>query len=128
WRLEKDTNSGLNNLFQRPRDDWVLHANVYRQDFPVVNLTSELSLTWNINRERDEIEIDDNGFPTRPALIGNLQARNYDAFYVGYNVDGHIGRLNLSGSAYGLFGSDRYNIFTGEGARVEGWFAASAPR
>jgi hypothetical protein len=84
WRLEKDTNSGLNNLFQRPRDDWVLHANVFRQDFPVVNLTSELSLTWNINRERDEIEIDDNGFPTRPALIGNLQARNYDAFYVGY--------------------------------------------
>ena len=101
WRLEKDTNSGLNNLFQRPRDDWILHANVFRQDFPIVSLTSQLSLTWNINRERDEIEIDDNGFPVRPALIGNLQARDYDVFYLGYSADGQIGRINLTASAYG---------------------------
>lgn len=127
WRLEKDTNSGLNNLFQRPRDDWVLHANVFRQDFPVVGLTSELSLTWNINRERDEVEVDDNGFPVRPALFGNLQARNYDAFYVGYNADGRIGRINLSGSAYALFGEDRNNVFTGEPARIRSFFAALEP-
>ena len=41
WRLEKDTNSGLNNLFQSPRDDWILHANLFRQDFPFVGLTSQ---------------------------------------------------------------------------------------
>jgi hypothetical protein len=127
WRLEKDTNSGLNNLFQRPRDDWVLHLNAFRQDFPIVNLTSELSFTWNINRERDEIEIDDNGFPTRPSLIGNLQARDYDAFYVGYTVDGHIGRLNIDGSFYHVFGQDRVSIFTDENARISGWFAAVEP-
>ncbi len=127
WRLEKDTNSGLNNIFQTPRSDWILHANVYRQDFPVVNVTSELSLTWNINRERDDIEVDDNGFPVRPALIGNLRTRNYDAFYIGYNADGHIGRLNLSGSAYAVFGSDRDNTFTGEEARIAGYFAALEP-
>jgi hypothetical protein len=127
WRLEKDTNSGLNNLFQTPRQDWVLHANVYRQDFPIINVTSELSLTWNINRERDDIEVDDNGFPVRPALIGNLQPRNYDAFYIGYNADGHIGRLNLTASAYALFGSDRANTFTGENARIEAYFAAIEP-
>jgi len=127
WRLEKDTNSGLNNILQTPRRDWVLHANVYRQDFPVVGLTSELSLTWNINRERDDIEVDDNGFPVRPALIGNLQNRNYDAFYIGYNADGRIGRMNISASAYGLFGSDRNNIFTGEPARIQGYFAAVEP-
>src|SRR4030095_3119126 len=23
WRLEKDTNSGLNNILQTPRDDWI---------------------------------------------------------------------------------------------------------
>ena len=128
WRLEKDTNSGLNNLFQRPRDDWVLHANLYRQDFPIINVTSELSLTWNINRERDDDpEIDDNGFPVRPAVIGNIQNRSYDAFYIGYNADGHIGRVNLSLSAYGLFGEDRNSNFTGEPARIEGWFAAVEP-
>jgi hypothetical protein len=127
WRLEKDTNSGLNNLFQTPRQDWVLHANVYRQDFPFVGLTSEASVTWNINRERDDIEVDDNGFPVRPALIGNLQARNYDAWYFGYNVDGRIGRMNLSGSAYALFGTDRNSIFTGEEAEIRAFFAAVEP-
>lgn len=127
WRLEKDTNSGLNNILQTPRRDWVFHANVYRQDFPVVGLTSELSLTWNVNRERNDIEVDDNGFPVRPALIGNLQNRNYDAFYIGYNADGRLGRMNISASAYGLFGSDRNNIFTGQPARIEGFFAAIEP-
>ncbi|HYC57465.1 MAG TPA: hypothetical protein VEL28_21215 [Candidatus Binatia bacterium] len=127
WRLEKDTNSGLNNITQRPRDDWILHANLYRQDFPIINLTSELSLTWNINRERGEIEVDDNGFPVRPALIGNLRSRSYDAFYIGYNADGHIGRMNLSASAYALFGSDRNSIFTGEPARIESYFVAVEP-
>ncbi len=127
WRLEKDTNSGFNNILQTPRLDWVLHANVYRQDFPIVGLTSELSLTWNINRERNDIEVDDNGFPVRPALIGNLQNRNYDAFYIGYNADGRIGRMNISASAYGLFGSDRNNIFTGQPARIQSFFAAVEP-
>jgi hypothetical protein len=34
WRLAKDTNSGLNAVLQRPRDDFLFIANVYRQDFP----------------------------------------------------------------------------------------------
>ena len=127
WRLEKDTNSGLNNLFQTPRDDWILHANLFRQDFPFVGLTSLVSLTYNMNRERGEIEVDDNGFPVRPALIGNLRARHYDVGYLGYSVDGRIGRVNLSASFYGLLGSDRRNIFTGENARVQGFFAAAEP-
>jgi hypothetical protein len=127
WRLEKDTNSGLNDLFQSPRDDWILHANLFRQDFPFVGLTSQASITWNINRERDEIEVDSNGFPVRPALFGNLRARNYDAFYLGYSVDGRIGRINLSASAYALLGSDRRNVFTGENARLQSFFVAAEP-
>ena len=45
WRLEKDTNSGLNNILQTPRHDWILHANLFRQDFPFVGLTSLASIT-----------------------------------------------------------------------------------
>src|SRR3546814_414845 len=41
WRLEKDTNSGLNSVVQRPRDDFVFVANVYRQDFLIPALTSQ---------------------------------------------------------------------------------------
>jgi len=127
WRLEKDTNSGLNDVTQRPRKDWVLHANLYRQDFPLIGLTSQVSLTWNANRERGDIKVDRNGFPVRPALIGNLRGRNYDIIYLGYNADGHINRLNLSASAYGAYGSDRNSIFTGRPAKVRSFFFAAEP-
>ena len=127
WRVNKDTNSGLNDLTRFPRDDFILHANVYRQDFPFVGLTSQASLTLNANRERGEVEVDDNGFPVRPALIGNLRSRNYDVLYVGYAADGRIGRMNLSAQAYGAFGSDRNNIFTGKKAQIRSYFFAAEP-
>lgn len=125
WRLEKDTNSGLNDLTQSPRRDWVLHANLYRQDFPFVGLTSEISATWNINREANRVQIDDNGFPVRPALIGNLQGRDYDAIYLGYGVDGRIGRINVTAMGYAALGSDRDNVFTGRKADIRAWFGAA---
>lgn len=127
WRLEKDTNSGLNDVTQTPRKDWVLHANVYRQDFPVPGFTSEASLTWNANREGGDLEVDKNGFPVRPALIGTLKGRDYDVVYLGYNGDGHFGRLNLMASAYGAFGWDRNSIFTGRSARIRSYFLAGEP-
>ncbi|MEA2999640.1 MAG: hypothetical protein QOK17_1473 [Sphingomonadales bacterium] len=127
WRLEKDTNSGLNSVLQGPRSDWILHANLYRQDFPVPGFTSQASLTWNANRERGDLEVDKNGFPVRPALIGNLRARNYDVAYLGLNGDGHFGRLNLTASAYGAFGWDRDNIFTGRTGHVRAFFLAAEP-
>jgi hypothetical protein len=127
WRVEKDTNSGLNNITAPLRNDWILHANVFRQDLPVVGLTSELSLTWNINREGDDIHVDDNGFPVRPALFGDLRGRDYDAIYLGYNADGRIGRVNLSASLSYVFGSENHNVFTGRGADIRGYFAAFEP-
>jgi hypothetical protein len=126
-RVEKDTNSGLNDLTQLPRQDWILHANLFRQDFPVVGLTSQVSVTYNMNREKGGLEIDDNGFPVRPALIGNLKARNYDVVYLGYGADGRIGRLNFSAQAYGAFGWDRDNIFTGRTAMIRSYFLAAEP-
>ncbi|MGS1018022.1 hypothetical protein [Allosphingosinicella humi] len=127
WRLEKDTNSGLNRVDRSPRDDFVVTANLYRQDFPFVGLTSQASLTWNANRERGEIEVDENGFPVRPALIGNLRARSYDVVYAGYSVDGRIGRINLMATAYGALGTDRNSIFTDRKADIRSFFFAAEP-
>ena len=124
-RLEKDTNSGLNNILATPRSDFVFFANIYRQDFPVVGLTSQASITYNMNRESDDIEIDDNGFPVRPALLGDLRGRDYDAVYLGYAVDGRVGRLNLTGQLYGVFGQDRNSIFTSRPANIGAYFAAA---
>jgi hypothetical protein len=125
WRLEKDTNSGLNSVVQSPRDDFVFVANAYRQDFLIPALTSQVTFVYNRNREGDEIEIDDNGFPVRPALLGDLRGRDYDVFYLGYNADGRIGRINITASAYTAFGTDRNNFFTGQKADVEAFFAAA---
>ncbi len=125
WRLEKDTNSGLNNLTQRPRDDLVFFANVYRQDFPVVGLTSQISATYNRNREADNIEVDSNGFPARPALLGDLRGRDYDVIYLGYAADGHVGRLNLTAQFYAALGEDRNSFFTSDPASIRAGFAAA---
>ncbi len=127
WRLEKDTNSGLNSVVQRPRDDWVFFANLYRQDFPIVGLTSQISATVNINREGNEVQIDDNGFPVRPALLGTLRGRDYDVAYLGYTVDGRIGRINLTAQAYAALGEDRDSFFTGKKAKIRSFFFAAEP-
>jgi hypothetical protein len=105
-RLEKDTNSGLNDLSRSLRDDDVYLFNVYRQDFPFVGYTSQLAFVHNRNRETDGDFIDHNGFLTRPAAIGLQQNRDYDVSYIGYNGDGHIGRWNLTLSAYYAFGDE----------------------
>lgn len=125
WRLEKDTNSGLNSVVQRPRDDFVFLANVYRQDFLLPGLTSQITAVYNMNREKNDVEIDDNGFPVRPALLGDLRGREYDVVYLGYNADGRIGRINLTASLYGAMGEDRNNFFTSKKAEIRAFFAAA---
>lgn len=125
WRLEKDTNSGLNSVVQSPRDDFVFLANLYRQDFLIPGLTSQVTIIYNMNREKGDAEIDDNGFPVRPALLGTLRGRAYDVVYLGYNADGRIGRLNLTASVYGALGQDRDSFFTGRKADIRAFFGAA---
>ena len=82
-------------------------------------------MVYNRNREAGDIEIDDNGFPVRPALLGNLRGRDYDVFYLGYNADGRIGRLNLTASAYAALGKDKNSFFTGKSADIRAFFGAA---
>ena len=125
WRLEKDTNSGLNDITQSPRNDFIFTANLYRQDFPFVGLTSQLSVTYNRNREKNDIQIDHNGFPVRPALLGDLRGREYDVTYLGYSADGRIGRINLTASFYAALGEDRNSFFTSKPAKIRAGFGAA---
>jgi hypothetical protein len=124
WRIEKDTNSGLNDITAPLRRDWIFTGNLYRQDFPVVGLTSQVSVTYNRNRET-EYYSDKNGFPVRPALLGDLRPRQYDVVYLGYAMDGHVGRMNLTAQFYGALGEDRNNFLTSRPAKVRSWFAAA---
>ncbi|MGX7926828.1 hypothetical protein ACWPMX_09700 [Tsuneonella sp. HG094] len=125
WRVNKDTNSGLNDLTTAPRDDFLFVGNLYRQDFLIPALTSQVTVAYNMNREGDEFAEDKNGFPARPALLGDIRPRNYDVVYVGYNADGRVGRVNLTASAYGAFGEDRYSFFTSKTAVIRAFFGAA---
>jgi hypothetical protein len=123
-RLEKDTNSGLNDVSADLRDDDVFLFNVYRQDFPVFGFTSQLALVHNRNSETGERFIDDNGFLNRPAAIGLQAARDYEVTYLGYNGDGHFGRWNLTASAYYAFGSESRATFADLESDISAAFAA----
>jgi hypothetical protein len=63
----------------------------------------------------------------RPALLGDLRGRNYDAVYLGYGADGHIGKLNLTAQAYAVLGRDRNSFFTSKAANIRSFFFAAEP-
>jgi hypothetical protein len=129
-RLEKDTNSGLNDVGQSVRDDGVVVASVFHQDLPVEGFTSQIVYLRNDNREGGEFHYDNNGFLVRPAQIGDNRGYNYGVNYLGYNGDGHFGRVNLTVSGYWEFGHLSHNQFAGpqnNGAHINGFFAAAEP-
>jgi hypothetical protein len=123
--LEKDTNSGLNDLAQPLRHDDVLVVNVYRQDLPVEGFTSQATVLYNRDREAGEVHYDSNGFISRPEALGIETGRDYDIVYFGYNGDGHFGRYNLTTSAYYATGRERPGTFVDINTRVSAWFAAA---
>ncbi|MEE4251637.1 MAG: hypothetical protein V2I38_13680, partial [Alcanivoracaceae bacterium] len=122
-RLEKDTNSGLNDVGVQLRNDDVFVANLYWQDFLKKGFISQLTLLHNRNRE-DEFFYDNNGFIARPASLGREVPRNYDVTYVGYNGDGHLGRLNLSASLYAAAGTNEPGVMNDQRTDVRATFAA----
>jgi hypothetical protein len=129
-RIEKDTNSGLNDITENSfsdaiRDDDVILFNVYRQDFPWPGFTSQAVLVHNRNDETDQVFVDDNGFLTRPSALGIQRNREYEVTYAGINGDGHIGRWNLSLSAYYAFGKETPATFTDLESDISAAFTAA---
>ena len=123
-RLEKDTNSGLNDINQSFRRDYVLAANLYRQDFPVVGHTTQVTVIHNINREAGRDYYDNNGFLVRPAVLGDVRPHNYRVTYLGLNGDGHFGRYNLTSSFYAALGRDERNPLAQRPQSIRAGFAA----
>jgi len=122
-RLEKDLNSGLNDVTRGPRKDDILLFNLYRQDLPWTGFTSQGIILYN--RNRDTKFYDSNGFLERPAAIGLEQLREYDVAYLGYNGDGHVGRLNLTVSAYGAIGHQNRGVFANTSQQIRAGFLAA---
>jgi hypothetical protein len=122
-RMEKDTNSGLNDIGVQLRNDDVFVANLYWQDFLKKGFISQLTFLHNRNRE-DDFFYDNNGFIARPASLGREVPRNYDISYLGYNGDGHLGRLNLTASLYAAAGTNEPGVMNDQRTAVRATFAA----
>jgi hypothetical protein len=124
-RLEKDTNSGLNDVTQRLRGDDVYVANLYRQDWPVPGFTAQGIVLHNRNREGNRGQFyDENGFLQRPAIFGTGRPHNYNVTYLGLNGDGHFGRWNVTASGYYATGSDDRGMFSGVRESIGAYFGA----
>jgi len=124
-RLEKDTNSGLNDITRTPRHDDVFVGNLYRQDFMVPGFTVQGTVVYNRNHETAQQFLDDNGFQVRPAIMGDARPRSYDVVYLGANGDGHFGRWNTTASLYWAIGHDDHNQISQRSANINAFFAAA---
>jgi hypothetical protein len=110
-RLEKETNSGLNRF--ELRDQQVAVANLYRQDFPVLGLTSQASVHYL--RDEPSFQFDRNGFLVRPDPAGSFTPHEVEAVYLGLAAFGHLGRVNVDGAVYYVTGEDSLNPIAGPG-------------
>ncbi len=125
--LEKNTNSDLNSMALRNQQ--LILANVYRQDFLVPGYTAQFSVHYNIDQAT--IHYDDNGFLVRPSPIGGVvsdgmvRAHAIHAVYLGWTGDGHIGRLNITNAFYQVLGNDSYNPIANRPVTINAQFAAA---
>jgi hypothetical protein len=127
--LEKNTNSEL-NTFDR-RNQQVMIANVYRQDFLKKGYTTEFLVAYN--KDDGDLHYDDNGFLVRPAPVGkvigqgtgtNIFTHEIHAGYLGWLGNGHFGRTNITHAFYQAFGSDSLNPIAGRPVTINAQFAA----
>ncbi len=112
--LEKDTFSNLNKFSYR--DQEVIIANFYWQDFYFPGYTAQWSL--HFNNDHGGRHFDRNGFITRPTPIGTVTDHNVRVGYLGWTGDGHIGWLNLTHAFYWALGEDQFNGLAGRRVNV----------
>jgi hypothetical protein len=117
---EKDTNSELNTFDDR--DQYVLVANLYRQDFLWHGYTAQVS--FHGNWDDGGLHYDRNGNVVRPEPLGSLQEHSVNAYYLGWTGDGHIGPFNISHAFYQVFGRDDYNGLAGQAVDISAQMGA----
>lgn len=108
-RLDKDTNSGLNEVFDS-RHEEVIIANLFRQDALFLGHTIQGSIVYRSDTAGEEgLDYDNNGFLVRPAPIGDEFSKNVYSTYFGFTADGHIERINTTTAIYYVTGSESHN-------------------
>lgn len=126
--LEKNTNSDLNSFALRQQQ--VVLANIYLQDFFFPGYTAEFVGAWN--KDDPSVHYDDNGFLVRPEPIGSVVNQGTGLIphgirvgYFGWLGSGHIKRLNLTHAFYEAAGEDTFNPIAGRRVTVNAQMAAA---
>lgn len=119
-QLEKDTNSGLNTFTDRDQD--IVIANVFRQDFIFPGYTA--SASYHYNNDAPSLRFDKNGFLVRPDPAGVARPHRVEAHYLGWAGDGHIDRYNISHAFYWVLGRDSRNPIAGQPTSISAQLAA----
>ena len=102
-----------------PANDIVM-ANLYVQDLGWPGLNSEGVLIYDRSRAPGTRVTVNNGQATFTSGVRH----DYDVAYLGYSADGHIGKLNLTGSVYEVLGRESQGVFTNSLSKVQATFAA----
>lgn len=118
--LEKDTNSGLNQLDFRHQQ--VMIANLYRQDFLKPGYTIQVS--FHYDKDDASFKFDSNNFLVRPAPVGFVKPNSVRAFYYGLTGDGHFGKINVTHAFYQVLGNEKENLFTAKPVDINAQMAA----
>ncbi len=120
--FEKESFSELNTWDDRDQNVFV--ANLYCQDFLFEGYTAQLSFLANHDKGGGRLVYDSAGNIVRPSPIGTIAPHEIEAYYLGWNGEGHIGRANISHSLYHVFGEDDLNGIAGRSVDISGWMAA----
>ncbi len=121
--FEKESFSELNTFNDRNQN--VLVANAYYQDFLTEGYTAQFSFLANWDNGSDSgLTYDSAGNIVRPSPIGTIAPHDLQAYYLGWNGEGHIGRANISHSLYHVFGQDDLNGVAGRSVDINAWMAA----
>lgn len=121
--FEKESFSELNTFDDRNQNVFV--ANVYYQDFLFEGYTAQLSFLANWDKGSDSgLIYDSAGNIVRPSPLGTVAPHDLEAYYIGWNGEGHIGRANISHSLYHVFGKDDLNGVAGRSVDISAWMAA----
>ena len=121
--LEKDTFSDLNR-FDLDRDQQVLIANVYIQDFlGWLGYTMNFSFHWN--HDNGSTHFDRADFLVRPQPVGLAREKSLDAYYLGFAGEGKLGKFNITHAFYQVLGEEENNAFATNDTNINARFAAA---
>ena len=117
---EKNTYSDLNTFDSR--DQRVVVASLFRQDFLWKGYTAQLSFHANLDDGGTQYDLNDN--IVRPAPIGTVEEHAVKAYYFGWAGDGHIGDVNVTHAFYQAIGTDQLNGLAGQPVNINAQMAA----